>query len=396
MHILFITPYYPGLKHPTWGIFFHDQVLALHKAGHQVGVLVTPRKDVTLDEVRRRGISKLRATTRDDTHADFPVYRMHWGWAPLRLPPSVALVTGAAAIRAYKAYCRTHGQPDVIHAHNTFYSGYVAARIGEAFHVATVLTEHSSGFLRGSISFPGQKRIGRYTLQNTDVLLTVGRSLADELGRYAPGQAIEIIGNIVDSSFFELAPTAPDPPPFVFIIVASLDHPIKRIDVLLNAFHRAFAGRSDVELHIGGDGALRPELEQLAGSLNLQAQVRFLGRLARDDVRAQIHRSHALVSSSDVETFGLSIAEAMACGRPVVATRSGGPEDFVTERSGILVPPQDVDALAGALQRTVATYSRYDPAAIRDDCVSRFNERVYVARLEEAYRKAIQIHRPVP
>ncbi len=393
MHILFITSYYPSQKAPITGIFFHDQAAALHKAGHKVGVIVTPRINVTLEEARREGWSSLRAITRDRTFTDFPVYHMHWGWFPRVLPPVVALLTGSAGLRAFAHYCHEHGQPDVIHSQNTFYAGYVTARIGQKQRIPTVLTEHSSSFLEGLVFLPGQKQIVQYTLRHMDARLVVGQALVDALHRYAPEQPIDVIGNIIDTSYFQLAQQPPAPTPFVFLVISQLKERRKGLDVLLKAFHKAFAGRTDVELHIRGHGPLRSELDQLIATLNLQTQVKFLGIMSRDELRNLIYRSHALVSSSHVETFGVSVAEAMACGRPVVATRSGGPEDFVTERSGILLPPGDVDALADAMQRMVAEYGRFDPAAVREDCVSRFSEEVYVARLEEVYQQAIAAHR---
>ena len=381
MHILFITSYYPSRNAPITGIFFHDQATALHKAGHKVGVIVTPRINITLEEVRREGLSKLRTITRDSYFKDFPVYHMHWGWFPRFVPPVVALLSGAAGIRAYEHYCREHGQPDVIHGHNIFYGGYITARISERYHAATVLTEYSSSFLEGLVFLPGQAQIVRYALRHVAARLTCGQSLVSELHRFAPEQPIDVIGCIVDTSYFELAREAPDPAPFVFIVIAQLKERRKGFDVLLKCFQKAFANRADVELHIRGHEPLKPELEQLVETLGLQAQVKFLRMMTRDELRSLIYRSHALVSSSYIETFGVSVAEAMACGRPVVATRSGGPEDFVTEHSGILLPPKDIDALAKALKRMVAEYDHFDPAAVREDCVSRFSEEVYVARL---------------
>lgn len=393
MHILFITSYYPSQNAPITGIFFHDQATALHKAGHQVGVIVTPRINVTLEEVKRDGLSKLRALTRDAYFQDFPVYRMHWGWFPRVAPPLVAWLTGGAGLRAYERYVREHGQPDVIHGHNTFYGGYVAARIGQRYHLPVVLTEYSSSYLEGLVFLPGQSQIVQYTLRHVDVRLTCGQSLVGALHRYAPEQPIDVIGCIVDTSYFELAPHPPEPPPFIFLVIAQLKERRKGFDILLKAFHKAFADRPDVQLHIRGHGPLKPELEKLVEALNLQTQVKFLGMMTRDQLRDLIYQSHALVSSSYVETFGVTVAEAMACGRPVVSTRSGGPEDFVTERSGILLPPRDLDALAEAMEKMVAEYAQFDPPAVREDCVSRFSEDVYVARLEDVYRQALSSHR---
>jgi glycosyltransferase involved in cell wall biosynthesis len=102
-----------------------------------------------------------------------------------------------------------------------------------------------------------------------------------------------------------------------------------------------------------------------------------------------MRRSHVIVLSSNFETFGLVLAEAMACGKPVISTRSGGPEDFVTEETGILVSAHDSSALAEALIQMRQRYDRYDPALIRAHCVERFSERQFVRKLEDIYRQVI-------
>ncbi len=157
---------------------------------------------------------------------------------------------------------------------------------------------------------------------------------------------------------------------------------------MLRAFAGAFRGRQ-VIVRIAGDGAERQKLEGLAGELGIREQVEFLGRIPREAVRDLLHRTHALISSSYVETFGLTIIEAFASGRPVVATRSGGADALIDENNGLLVPAGDETALSAALRTMTETYARYNPEAIRTDCLSRYSEAVIVRQLEAIYESVV-------
>lgn len=99
----------------------------------------------------------------------------------------------------------------------------------------------------------------------------------------------------------------------------------------------------------------------------------------------ELARAQALVHPSRYETFGVAIVEALAMGRPVVATRCGGPEGIVTARDGLLVPVDDIEALARAMRELREHIDRYDAAAIRLACLERFGEGAVVARLRDTY-----------
>jgi len=104
------------------------------------------------------------------------------------------------------------------------------------------------------------------------------------------------------------------------------------------------------ELHLAGDGALRPELEALAGALGLGASVRFLGM--RADMPALLGTAGIFFAPRGDEPYGLSVVEAMAHGTPVVAGRGGGHSETVGAADGaVLVPPDDVEAAGAALAR---------------------------------------------
>jgi glycosyltransferase involved in cell wall biosynthesis len=102
-------------------------------------------------------------------------------------------------------------------------------------------------------------------------------------------------------------------------------------------------------LEIAGDGPSRPMLEALAKELNLEDRARFLGRV--DDVPALLGRASMLVLPSRMEGISLTLLEAMARGLPCVATRVGGnPEVVIDGETGLLVPSENPEALASAIQ----------------------------------------------
>jgi glycosyltransferase involved in cell wall biosynthesis len=137
---------------------------------------------------------------------------------------------------------------------------------------------------------------------------------------------------------------------FVIGTVSRLDEPKKGLAVMLRALAN-LAGRDGLpawQWLLVGDGPARDRLRSLAAELGLPGQVMFAGM--RDDVASVLPMMDIFVCPSLYEGFGIAIVEAMAAGRPVVASAVGGiPEIVVHEDTGLLVPPGDAAALAGAL-----------------------------------------------
>src|SRR5207247_8216918 len=113
--------------------------------------------------------------------------------------------------------------------------------------------------------------------------------------------------------------------------------------------------RSEGKLTFVGAGPLRAQLEGRPG-------IELMGALPSERIPAQIAAAHVVCQPSLIEPFGQAVLEAMACGRSVVATRIGGPPEFVPPEAGVLVDPVDEDALLEAL-RTAAALPCPNPAA---------------------------------
>jgi glycosyltransferase involved in cell wall biosynthesis len=179
-------------------------------------------------------------------------------------------------------------------------------------------------------------------------VVVVSKALRKSISPYC--EDVVVIPNAVDTDFFGVDQTKSSSE-FQITSVGGLSE-AKGFDVLLDAHARLVHDRAAVHLNIVGEGALRADLEELAEDLEISNFVTFHGQLSRDDLRELLLSSNLFVSASRVETFGVAIAEAIACGLPVVATNSGGPQEIVTSPDlGTLVPVEDAASLGSEMAR---------------------------------------------
>lgn len=162
--------------------------------------------------------------------------------------------------------------------------------------------------------------------------------------------------------------------------------------VLLEAFAKLYAQRPDARLVFGGDGPLRAELEAQITALGVQKAVTFLGWITSDQVKAALAECQIFVQPSFIEGLPVSIMEAMAARRPVIASGVAGiPELVRPGQTGWLVPPGDPDALAEAMlsaldmpQETLLAYG----AAGQDWVRARHAIETEAAKLKRLFEKA--------
>jgi glycosyltransferase involved in cell wall biosynthesis len=293
MRILLVSQMYPGPDAPDLGTFVAQLERALVERGNEV-------ERAVLDT---RAGGKLRYLT--------------------------------LAARAHRAGRRF--RPDVLYAHFLVPSGLIAAL---APGTPLVVTAHGRD-VRNVGTIPGVAAATRFVVRRATVVC-VSDYLRRELETKLP-EALgktEVVSSGVDRERFAVTPP-PDGPPR-FLCVGALD---ERKNVVRLA--EAFARLGEGTLTYAGDGPLRRELEG-------RERVRLLGRVPHDDVARLLADSHVLAQPSLIEPLGQALLEAMACGRSVVATRIGGPPEFVPPEAGVLVDPLDVDALARALAQAAA------------------------------------------
>ncbi len=276
----------------------------------------------------------------------------HLGW----------LIAGKVA---WKKYCNKYGNPDVIHAHNACYGGLLASVIKKDHGVPYCLTEHSSYIVRGLESNFLYKHI-RVAYQHANSLIVVSKFLGNNINRIY-GQAInwKVIPNVLDPLIENaVEPKVIATTPFVFVAIGSLIE-LKRHGDLINAFNAEFKENEDVQLLIAGDGDLKCELEKQIQHLGVEDKVKLLDRLSREKIITLIDSSHCLVLGSSIETFGVVIIEALSRGKPVVATKCGGPESILSSSNGVLCEVGDYRSLGDGMRFVLSNYDSFNKEQIR-------------------------------
>jgi len=229
-------------------------------------------------------------------------------------------------------------RPDVVYAHFLVPAGLIAALVGRA---PLVVTAHGRD-VRNIGAIPGVATATRLVVRRADAVICVSDYLRLELETKLPEVQgkVEVVSSGVDRERFALTPAPSGPPGY--LCVGALDER-KNVVRLADAFARLREGT----LTFAGDGPLRSRLEG-------RDRIRLLGRVAHDEIPGLLAECRVLAQPSLVEPLGQALLEAMACGRSVVATRIGGPPEFVPPEAGVLVDPLDVDALARGLELAAA------------------------------------------
>jgi glycosyltransferase involved in cell wall biosynthesis len=381
VHVLIIPSWYPDKPGDIAGSFFREQALALQRSGCVVGVIYPQLK--SLRNWRPAASAACRTLEFDGA---IPTLRSRGvNWFPL-LHGAASRLWSRHGLELYKNYVSQFGKPDIIHAHSALYAGELARLLWQRESVPFVITEHSSSFSRGRVS-KTQARIAKHVFSEAHRKFAVSERFASFLDNHFDEEPSnwEVMPNIVDGIFHHvIVEKSRIDRHFVFVCIAMLVEG-KGVHHLITAFAKAFASDPQVVLKIGGDGPERSRLEHLARTLGVYNRVDFLGSLTRAGVVREISSADVLVHPSSYETFGVVLIEALALGKPVVATRCGGPDSIVRDRDGMLIPVNDDASLAMSMSAIRDRISEYDPEEIRQSCMARFGEHAVVERLKKVY-----------
>lgn len=235
---------------------------------------------------------------------------------------------------------RAAPRPDVVWAHFLVPTGLIASTVPAPL----VVTAHGRD-VRNIGSLPGVRILSRRVIERASAVVAVSDYLRRELELRLPearGKTVVIDCGVDVARFAPASDDGQDRETPAFLCVGTLSER-KNVVRLADAFERVGRGK----LTFVGDGPLRGRLDGRPG-------VSLAGRVSHADVPAFLHAADVLCAPSLLEPFGQAILEAMACGRTVVATRYGGPPEFVPPEAGVLVDPLDVEALAWALEEAAA------------------------------------------
>lgn len=364
--VLFVTRWYPTPQEPWRGTFVQDwarvaariaNVEVLHLMSGGPGTL---REEPGFDDgVRVHGLPIARRGFRA------PVQHCRDQWA------------AAAAIE------QLHRQRDfdLLHAHA--YIAATAARLGgRRCNIPYIVTEHFTRLLSGNGNWFHLLE-ARFAYREAARVTAVGPALQDAVRRITRSP-VDILPNPVPA-VFTLEPRRRNGMPFRLLSLGRLER-VKGYDVGLDALS-TLRPTIDFRWIIGGDGSERANLEGQVARLGLADRVEFMGQIDRHEVHQQLRRADAVLVPSRVETFSMVAAEALMTGRPVIATRSGGPEAYIGPEEGRVAPVENAAALGEAIEEVLLNLSAFPPSRVAEAARARFSEEAVAARLAAMYRE---------
>lgn len=291
------------------------------------------------------------------------------------------------------AYSRTR-EPELIHAHAGILGGWLATKLSNKFRIPVVLTEHSSTLASRSLSVFGQLLERESLIKATHVLAVSDYQLNIIINWGINIEKLFVLPNFVDDSFFY--PTAARTVLPIILTISNLSEN-KNIPLLLQAFSLLISSGVHAKLVIGGDGRLRKHLENLSRNLNLGPDIcHFTGTLSRFQVRDLMRQCSVFALCSKSETFGCVVAEAQACGKPIVSTACGGPETIITPATGLVVDDfDDASKFADALNLVITGKKQFSCDEIRKKTCERFGKKPFLANTLRVYNLAIEKFRSI-
>ena len=265
------------------------------------------------------------------------------------------------------------GKADLIHVHVLTRMGLVAYRQKLLHGTPYMITEHWSRYLPGN-DYSGwlRKRLTQLVVKNASMVTTVSEILAKAMQSHGLRHPhYEILPNVVDTHLFKPIPHHNEMPKIVH--VSCFEDKSKNISGLLGAL-QIMKDRGDAyQAVLIGEGMDLEAMQRRANDLGLNDCVRFTGLLQGQDLVEELATGDFFVLPSHYETGGIVLLEAMACGLPVLATKVGALPEIVNESNGILVQPDDTEALAEAMERLCHTYNNYKPEELRNQVVGRYD-----------------------
>jgi glycosyltransferase involved in cell wall biosynthesis len=286
---------------------------------------------------------------------------------------------------------------DVLHCHGAYPPAYVGATLKRLLNIPMVVRPHGSDILPGEFIRANARleRRLRRALVAADLLIAQSEFLKCEIRSLGvPDGKIRLIPNGVHVAEFQTARSA-SPLPYPYILaMGSFSHK-KGFDVLLRAFASVAAADPAVHLVMAGAGKELTAYTALVGAHDLLGRVHFVG-IAEGVFKVQLYQ-HGLffVCPSRREPFATVNLEALAAGKPLVATAVGGNLEVVREGgNGFLVPPDDPEALAARMLTLLK-----DPALcarmgrLSSDLARGYDWQVIVPQYTAAFEEALGRHR---
>lgn len=267
-------------------------------------------------------------------------------------------------------------KPDIIHSYILLRTAIIARFLSWKLKTPYVISEQWSGYATGKYSDRSfvQKKLTKCLIKNAAGLTSVSTFLKNKMHDCGLQNKNEIIiPNLIERQIEIKAKVGST---INILLVADLVDDIKNISSVIKAVAVAIKTHPNFILRIIGHGRDKEILLETARELGvLNNHVIFEGLKTNLEVYEYLTQCDFLVMNSRFETFSLICCEALSCGKPVLATRCGGPQEFITDEVGILIDVDDDKSLLKKFIFMLENYKLFDSHKIMSSVEKRFSQK---------------------
>ena len=383
-NILFLTCWYPLEENPNFGVYVREHAKAIQETGNRVAVgRIWAMPSQKLYDVKRfiHDDGGLQTAEVIIYSRFYKLFRAWWTLLYLLLWPYL------------RKNVLPDFQPDLVHSNVLYPAGFIGHQVAKKLNLPHHHTEHWSktgSFLNSS---PWRKR-GRRLVSDAAAIHPVSRFLAESFTPFLQDRnKIQVIPNVVDGELFSYSPKESSTDKIDLLCVMNFRDkkiPDKKPEVLIEALEKLPKNlQNKFRLSFIGPNQEGSAVQQMWNRSEIATEVIFDGLQPKSYVAKKMNEADFLVHPSQMETFGVVVAEALQCGLPCIATDLPALRELIGEKEGKLVKQNEVLDWEEAFQWAAAHKNSFDHAAIARKNSDRFTPQTIGKKYTEAYHQTL-------
>lgn len=324
MKVLFISSWYPNSVHPLKGLFVKKHAAAIKSAGvdiEVVAITVSPSSKTFEKKIYKHTDENGIVTHQIELNSRF------YKWIHLNLYFQYRVISKYIEKSVVEVF-----KPDIIHSNVLYPAGILGYKIAKHHKLPHIITEHWSRvdkFISGSLF----GYLGKKTYNNADCVTVVSDYLKNSLSKHFTNpNKIKVAPNVISTKVFNYHKKNDTSNELNFTCVAHWNSP-KRPDLIFESLNEVAKSNSkSFVLNVVGEGALLNDLKCQTWNF----KINYCGNLSPDKLATVLHKTDYFLHASEIETFSIVIAEALATGTPVLASNVGATGELINNSCGYL------------------------------------------------------------
>ena len=387
MNVLFLPSWYPDKDNQIKGIFCQKQAEAITKYSHLSVLYIKPC------DGREKKILAAESIE-NETY----VIRIYFKKSMfIFLGKFIDLIRMCfLGIKFFIELRKDKGNFNVVHVNEINPMGLVAVVLHYIYKIPYITTLHWSGYTKEDGSYFSSSVFYRFffkkILDKSSFIVTVSKYLKHAIAEITSNANIIVIGNAVERNIHVLNGKLKSG--INLLHVSLLNDRKKNVTGIIEIMAILKNDTNKIRLDIVGSGEDEEKLKQLSRNLGLlNSKIFFHGLVPHEQISDFYNHADIYICNSNFETFSVVCAEALMHGVPVISTKCGGPEDYITNKVGVLVPLNDQKKLLAAVKLMIANIDKYDRTYIRKYAESLFTPDKIALDYVKLHEQAVRDHK---